>query len=268
MFQVRQVLKDNYAIIIPKDAAYTNIPGWNNAKVKVLASPRMGTEFVEYMINVDESGIVKVPVKKSPEYVFYVLNGSGVLEKEGEEYFLELGSYGYLPPKTAWSIKGKEEDPLEFLMVKKAYEPIGPKLPEFIIGLDKDTPEQAVEGNPGNSSKNFVPYTEDILYDLSWFILYFEPGAGMSHAENHLHEHGLYMLSGESLYLLDDTGYQTIPGDFIWMAPYVPQSCQWYGNERGAEILKLITAKPVLQAFFGFFVLFSQKIRPNWYFYI
>ncbi len=59
----------------------------------------------------------------------------------------------------------------------------------------------------------------------------------MDHAENHLHEHGLYMLSGESLYLLDDTWYQTVPGDFIWMAPFVPQSCQWYGNERGAYLL-------------------------------
>jgi (S)-ureidoglycine aminohydrolase len=122
-------------------------------------------------------------------------------------------------------------------MVKKAYENIGPELPEFVIGLDRDTPEEPRPGSPGRASKNFVPYAEDILYDLSWFILYFESGVGMTHAENHLHEHGLYMLSGESLYLLDDTWYQTIPGDFIWMAPYVPQSCQWYGKERGAYLL-------------------------------
>ena len=237
MFQVRQVLKNNYAIIVPKDAAYTNIPSWNNAKVKVLASPRMGTEFVEYLINLDEKGQVNVPIQDHPEYVFYVLKGNGVLEKEREEYRLEAGSYGYIPPKTSWTIAGTEKNPLEFLMVKKAYEQIGPKLPEFIIGLDKDTPEQAREENPGRATKNFVPYSEDILYDLSWFILYFAPGTGMSHAENHLHEHGLYMLSGESLYLLDETWYQTIPGDFIWMAPYVPQSCQWYGDERGAYLL-------------------------------
>jgi (S)-ureidoglycine aminohydrolase len=237
MFQIRQVLKSNYAIIIPKDAAYTSIPGWENARVRVLASPRMGAQFVEYLIDLDEKGVIKVPVKKRPEYVFYVLEGRGVLDKEGEEYSLELGSYGYLPPSTAWSISGTKKDPLTFLMVKKTYEPIGNKLPEFIIGLDKNTPEQANEESPGRASKNFVPYTEDILYDLSWFILYFEPGVGMSHAENHLHEHGLYMLSGESLYLLDDTWYQTIPGDFIWMAPYVPQSCQWYGDKRGAYLL-------------------------------
>jgi len=236
MFHVRQVLKKNYAIIIPEDAARTRIPGWDGASVRVLAAPCMGANFVEYLIEVKQEGRVAVPVQDGPEYVFYVLNGEGTLEREGGEFKLEEGSYGYLPPKTAWKISGaSDEEAMKFLMVKKRYEPIGQKLPEFIIGLDRETPEE--KRPAGRASKNFVPWTEDILYDLSWFILYFEPGAGMTHVENHLHEHGLYMLSGESLYLLDDTWYQTVPGDFIWMAPYVPQSCQWCGEERGAYLL-------------------------------
>lgn len=237
MFEVRQVLKRTYALIIPEDASTTGIPGWDGAKVKILAAPVMGCDFVEYLIRINEESKVAVPVQDHPEYVFYVLEGNGFLEKGGEEYPLEVGSYGYLPPKTSWEIKGASNEEMKFLMVKKRYEPIGSKFPEFIFGLDRETPEKARPRSPGRATKNFVPYGEDILYDLSWFILYFDAGVGMNHAENHLHEHGLYMLSGESLYLLDDTWYQTLPGDFIWMAPYVPQSCKWYGNERGAYLL-------------------------------
>ena len=235
MFNIRQVLKSTYAFIIPEDAAFTSIPGWEGAKVQVLAAPAMGCNFVEYLITVNKEGKVKVPAKDHPEFVFYVLEGNGILKRAGKEYSLEKGSYGYLPPKTGWKIKGTQEEDMKFLMVKKRYEPIGPDLPKFIIGLDSETPETARQ--PGRAIKSFVPSGEDILYDLSWFILYFEPGTGIDHAENHLHEHGLYMLSGESLYLLDDTWYQTVPGDFIWMAPYVPQSCRWHGNERGAYLL-------------------------------
>ena len=235
MFNVRQVLKKNYAMIIPKDASETNIPGWDGAKVRVLAAPIMGCNFVEYLIDLKDEGKVDVPAQDHPEYVFYVLEGKGVLDNGGEKYNLETGSYGYLPPKSAWEINNVEGKEIEFLLVKKRYEPIDSKFPEIIIGLDRETPE--VSRTPGRAIKNFVPYSDDIRYDLSWFILYFEPGTGMTHAENHLHEHGLYMMSGESLYLLDDTWHQTIPGDFIWMAPYVPQSCQWYGEDRGAYLL-------------------------------
>ena len=235
MFNVRQALERSYALIVPEDAATTRISGWDGANLKVLAAPCMGANFVEYLIEVTKDGIVAVPIMDRPEYVFYVLKGNGSLEREGEDHKLEDGSYGYIPPKSTWKIRGTSEEAMKFLLVKKAYEPIDTKMPEFIIGLDRETPEK--EMPMGRASKNFVPWSEDIRYDLSWFILYFAPGAGMTHAENHLHEHGLYMLSGNSLYLLNKIWYQTKQGDFIWMAPYVPQSCQWYGEERGAYLL-------------------------------
>ena len=140
MFNIRQVLKSTYALIVPEDAATTGIPGWDGAKVQVLAAPAMGCKFVEYLINVNNEGCVSVPVQDNPEYVFYVLEGVAVLKKDGEEYPLEVGSYGYLPPKTAWKIKGTSEEDMKFLLVKKRYEPIGPELPAFIIGLDRETP--------------------------------------------------------------------------------------------------------------------------------
>jgi (S)-ureidoglycine aminohydrolase len=235
MFNIRQVLKKNYAIIVPDDAPVTRIPGWDNANVKVLAAPCMGANFVEYLIEVKQAGKVVVPLQDRLEYVFYILKGKGILEKEGEDFKLEEGSYGYLPPKMAWEITGASEEVMKFLLVKKVYEPVGSKLPEMIIGRNRETPEVKISAK--RSIKDFIQWSEDILYDLSWAILYFEPGSGITHVENHIHEHGLYMLSGYSLYFLDDAWHQTVPGDFIWMAPYVPQSCQWYGEERGSYLL-------------------------------
>ena len=37
-------------------------------------------------------------------------------------------------------------------------------------------------------------------------------------------EHGLYFLSGRGMYFLDGEWMEVEAGDFIWMAPYCPQS--------------------------------------------
>ena len=66
MFNIRQVLKSTYSFIIPEDAAFTGIPGWDGAKVQVLAAPVMGCDFVEYLITVNEEGKVAVPVQDHP----------------------------------------------------------------------------------------------------------------------------------------------------------------------------------------------------------
>ena len=73
MFNIRQVLKSTYALIVPNDASTTTIPGWDGAKVQVLAAPAMGCEFVEYLITVNKESKVAVPIQPHPEYVFYIL---------------------------------------------------------------------------------------------------------------------------------------------------------------------------------------------------
>jgi glyoxylate utilization-related uncharacterized protein len=106
MFNIRQVLKRTYALIVPDDASTTGIPGWDGAKVQVLAAPAMGCEFVEYLINVNNEGKVSVPVQDHPEYVFYVLEGVGVLKKDGESTPSRWGATDISPRRPLGRSKG------------------------------------------------------------------------------------------------------------------------------------------------------------------
>ncbi len=54
-------------------------------------------------------------------------------------------------------------------------------------------------------------------------ILSFAPGAHFPDVETHINEHGLVMLEGQGMYLLDQDWHEVWQGDFIWMGPYCPQ---------------------------------------------
>jgi (S)-ureidoglycine aminohydrolase len=62
-------------------------------------------------------------------------------------------------------------------------------------------------------------------------VLRFQPGASLPNVEIHDEEHGLYMLRGAGLYLLDAGQHSVREGDFIYMAPYCPQSFTAIGAE-------------------------------------
>jgi (S)-ureidoglycine aminohydrolase len=55
-------------------------------------------------------------------------------------------------------------------------------------------------------------------------LLSFDPGVGLAQIEIHDEEHGLYMTAGGGSYHLDGSEYEVREGDFIYMAPYCPQS--------------------------------------------
>ena len=55
-------------------------------------------------------------------------------------------------------------------------------------------------------------------------IVSFGPGATISAVEMHVMEHGLYMLQGKGLYLLNEQWHEVQAGDFIWMRPFCPQA--------------------------------------------
>ena len=78
--------------------------------------------------------------------------------------------------------------------------------------------------------KNFLP--GDLAYDMNFHILSFEPGASHSFVETHVQEHGMYILEGEGVYLLDEDWRMIKKGDFVWFGPYCPQAAYATGRER------------------------------------
>jgi (S)-ureidoglycine aminohydrolase len=55
-------------------------------------------------------------------------------------------------------------------------------------------------------------------------LLAFDAGVGLAQVEIHDEEHGLYMTAGGGSYHLDGAEHDVSEGDFIYMAPYCPQS--------------------------------------------
>jgi (S)-ureidoglycine aminohydrolase len=55
-------------------------------------------------------------------------------------------------------------------------------------------------------------------------LLAFDQGVGLDNVEIHDEEHGLYMTAGGGIYRLGDEQHEVAAGDFIYMAPYCPQS--------------------------------------------
>lgn len=78
--------------------------------------------------------------------------------------------------------------------------------------------------------KDFLP-ADDLAFDMNMHILSFEPGASHGFVETHVQEHGAYVLSGEGMYLLDETWMGIKKNDFIWMGAYCAQAAYGVGRE-------------------------------------
>jgi (S)-ureidoglycine aminohydrolase len=76
---------------------------------------------------------------------------------------------------------------------------------------------------PGFHRRELLP-TTDPAFDFNMSLLAFAPGVGLDKVEIHDEEHGLYMTAGGGTYLLEEDEHDVTAGDFIYMAPYCPQS--------------------------------------------
>jgi (S)-ureidoglycine aminohydrolase len=64
----------------------------------------------------------------------------------------------------------------------------------------------------------------DPRHDFNMSLLAFDPGVALAQVELHDEEHGLYMTAGAGIYHLDGERHEVSEGDFVYMAPYCPQS--------------------------------------------
>ena len=68
-------------------------------------------------------------------------------------------------------------------------------------------------------------------------IVSFGPGTVISAVEMHIMEHGLYMLQGKGVYLVNDRWHEVEAGDFIWMRAFCPQAFVQSGPEPARYLL-------------------------------
>jgi len=229
---------EGYMLLTPEGVATgrSRLPNYRDTWVHTLAAPMFWTDFHEYLMEMGPKGGTEAPVKDEHEFFIYTLGGRGNLRVDNVSHEMQQGSYAYLPPHATYSIDSEPTAPLRFLLIKRKYVPIGPQRPRVIQGNEMKVPEERIQNMQNVTRKYFIPY-DDPLYDMAVSIIKFQPGAGIPDVETHVQHHGIYMLSGTSVWLLGSRWHQVKTGDFIWLTPFSPQTIWCTGHSPFSYLL-------------------------------
>lgn len=233
----RAVVKRNYAFMPPEGILDSRLPAFDDTIVKFQTAPVMGARFAQYILEIGSGGGTRKPQRDRLQYFFMVLDGAVDFSCDGTTHALSKGAYAYLPPNSVHEIRNKAEATAKILVLKRPYvRADGFDAPEAIISDIDAVGEINHTGNAGRGWKHLLP-VDDMRFDMEMNILSFAPGNYFPAVETHIMEHGLYMLKGQGLYLLENDWHEIWAEDFIWMGSYVPQQFYPTGWEGAAYLL-------------------------------
>jgi (S)-ureidoglycine aminohydrolase len=213
----------SFTLVTPANHYPSRLPSFGDAPVVKLVTPRMAPSRIgEYLVSLPAGAGTVRPVEPGLETFLYGLEGDASVLSGGDALPLHAGGFVYLPGDDAHHVAAGSQ-PARFLVVKRRYEPY-PDLPApgALAGHRDDEPFADTDV-PGFRRRELLP-TGDPSFDFNMSLLAFDPGVGLDKVEIHDEEHGLYMTAGGGTYLLEDRELEVRAGDFIYMAPYCPQS--------------------------------------------
>ncbi len=233
-----------YAVIPARtlsDITASCLPHWDRTRLWVLARPLSGfaETFSQYVVEVSPGGGSDRPEDDSDaEAVLFVVNGSPTLTVDGEEHALSAGSYAFLPPGAAWTLRNRTDDSATFHWIRKAYRRVvGLDAPEPFVTRDQDVAPVPMPDTDGAWSTTRFVDVADLRHDMHVNIVTFEPGGVIPFPETHVMEHGLYVLEGKAVYLLNEDWVEVEAGDFMWLRAFCPQACYAGGPGRFRYLL-------------------------------
>lgn len=220
----RTRVTQRYALMPLEGFPFSRQPNWPTAQVRVLASPRLGAEFVQYLIDLPAGEQGSFLPDASIETFHYVLSGEGELLSPGapaDARRQTTGAFGLTPPAQPLTVRASSA--MQLLILRKRYE----RTSEHPAGTAHYGHESKVEkavwaGDDGALLQTLIP--DDFKFDLAMNIFTFSPGHGLPIIETHVMEHGALILQGKGVYYLDGEWMEVERDDFIWMGPYCPQS--------------------------------------------
>lgn len=236
ILSTRAIVKPGLYAILPRGGLVNNVlPGVEKAKVSIVASPKLGASFVQYVIEAEAGAVAREALcqEKGVEGFFYCIEGAAECEAGGRTYSLTAGGYVYVPAGQG-GIKFACKQPARLLLYKQKYIPLPDKEPYLVQGNVNEIPFMEYEGMKNVFIKDLLP--KDIAFDMNMHILSFEPGGCHSFVETHVQEHGAYILSGEGMYIMENEWLPIRKDDFMWFGPYVPQGSYGVGREPFAYI--------------------------------
>ena len=212
-----------YTILRPANRYASRLPNLRDAVLYKLVTPRHApSRFGEYVVAMEPGAGTSAPVAAGFEDFLYALEGELDVRADGIEAALRAGGWCYLPPDVAFELEAGD-GPAELLWVKRRLEPWpGLDAPEARAGHRDDEPFDDTDV-PGLRRRELLD-PADVRLDFNMSLLAFDAGVGLAQVEIHDEEHGLYMTAGAGRYHLDGAEHEVGAGDFIYMAPYCPQS--------------------------------------------
>lgn len=232
VLSTRAVVKHgNYAVIPPTGLVNNVVPGIEGCRVSIVASPKMGASFVQYVIEAPKgAGTTKVFGSEDHiETFLYVVSGHGTFAAAGKEYDAPQGAYLYSPAGVGLEFHNTGDEIMKVLLYKQVFIPLeGTAKPGVYFGNVNDIPYREYDNMANVFVKDLLPV--DIAFDMNMHILSFAPGGCHPFVETHVQEHGAYILEGEGCYLLDDNWSMIKAEDFIWFGPYVAQAAYGVGR--------------------------------------
>lgn len=233
----RAVVNPGLWAVIPKDGLVNNvIPYMEGCRISIVASPKMGASFVQYVVTANPEGKTTsaFAAEEEMEGFLYVMEGELEVTTKTKSKKLTTGEYVYTPSGMGISFHNTSSDSCKFLLYKQKYI-CAPGLKPWEVWGNVNNMEYVIYDEMENVFiKDLLPV--DINFDMNMHILSFEPGGCHPIVETHVQEHGAYILSGEGMYYMEDTWMGIKKDDFMWFGPYVPQCAYGVGREPFAYI--------------------------------
>jgi (S)-ureidoglycine aminohydrolase len=240
----RAVFTEAYAVLprgTMRDIVTSQLPFWEGTRLWILARPLSGfaETFSQYIMEVQPGGGSDRPEPDpGAEAVLFVVSGELALTIGDEAHQLGPGGYAFLPPGREWRLRNDGDVAASFHWIRKAYQHVeGIDVPEPFVTNEVDVEGAEMPGTTGAwRTQRFVDPL-DVRHDMHVNIVSFEPGGAIPFPETHVMEHGLYVLEGKAVYLLNKDWVEVQEGDFMWLRAFCPQACYAGGPGRFRYLL-------------------------------
>lgn len=228
----RAVFTEAYAVIpkgVMRDIVASYLPFWDKTRLWVLSRPLSGfaETFSQYIMEVSPGGGSDRPeVDPGAEAVLFIVEGELTLTLAGQTHRMAPGGYAFIPPGSDWQVRNEGSSAVRFHWIRKAYETVdGVDLPEPFVTNETEVEPIEMPGTNGCWATTRFVDQSDMRHDMHVNIVTFQPGGVIPFAETHVMEHGLYVLEGKAVYLLNKDWVEVEAGDYMWLRAFCPQAC-------------------------------------------
>ena len=240
----RAIFTEAYAVLprgTMRDIVTSALPFWEKTRLWIIARPLSGfaETFSQYIVEVSPGGGSDRPeLDPSAECVLFVVDGAVTVVLEGETHEMGPGGYAFIPPGSDWTLRNTGDAAARFHWIRKAYEHVdGIEVPTAFVTTETAVDGAEMPGTEGRwTTQRFVDPL-DVRHDMHVNIVNFEPGGVIPFPETHVMEHGLYVLEGKAVYLLNNDWVEVQEGDFMWLRAFCPQACYAGGPGRFRYLL-------------------------------